>query len=80
MKEEAHLVLRQKIKKCINKGYIAPSQQRIKSLIKYFAVPKGIVDNIVQDWRIEFHAGANFFMMRCGLLLTPCYVLSTRRH
>jgi hypothetical protein len=24
-----------------------------------FAVPKGVIDNVIQDWRIVFHAGAN---------------------
>ena len=33
--------------------------QVCKSVIKYFAVPKGVVDEVVQDWRIVFHAGAN---------------------
>jgi hypothetical protein len=32
---------------------------RCRSVIKYFAVPKGIVDKVVQDWRVVFHAGAN---------------------
>jgi hypothetical protein len=27
--------------------------------IKYFAVPKGIINDVVMDWRIVFHAGAN---------------------
>jgi hypothetical protein len=31
----------------------------VKSLIKYFAVSKGVLDNVVQDWRVVFHAGAN---------------------
>ena len=30
-----------------------------KSVIKYFAVPKGVIDDVVQDWRIVFDAGAN---------------------
>jgi hypothetical protein len=48
-----------KIKKLIDNGYIAPPTKKIQSLIKYFAVPKGVVDDVVQDWRIVFHAGAN---------------------
>ncbi len=28
-------------------------------LIKYFTVPKKIINGVVQDWRIVFHAGAN---------------------
>ena len=51
-------MLRKKIKKMIDKGYIAPSTRRIQSLIKYFAVPKGVLEGVVQDWRIVFHAGA----------------------
>ncbi len=52
-------VLSKKIMKFIKKGYIAPPTSKIKSLIKYFAVPKGMLDDVVQDWRIVFHAGAN---------------------
>ena len=47
-------VLRAKIRKFIERKYIAPPTGWIKSLIKYFAVPKG-----PDDWRIVFHAGAN---------------------
>ena len=59
MKEDARQVLRKKIKKMIDKGYIAPPTKKIQSLIRYFAVPKGVVDDVVQDWHIVFHAGAN---------------------
>ncbi len=53
-------VLKSKISKFIKKGYIVPLEPgQIKSLIKYFAVPKGILDSVVQDWRVVFHAGAN---------------------
>ncbi len=52
-------VLSKKIMKFIKKGYIALPTSKIKSLIKYFAVPKGVLDDVVQDWRIVFHAGAN---------------------
>jgi hypothetical protein len=51
---EAKLVLQKKIGKFVAKGYIAPTSKRIRSLIKYFAVPKGL-----EDWRIVFDAGAN---------------------
>ena len=51
--------MRKKIRKFIDRKYIAPPPKCIKSLIKYFAMPKGIVDNKVQDWRVVFHAGAN---------------------
>ena len=52
-------VLKKKIVKFVAKGYIAPVPGQVRSLIKYFAVPKGIIDGIVQDWRTVFHAGAN---------------------
>ncbi len=38
----------------IKKAYIAPPETRLRSLIKYFAVPKGL-----GDWRVVYHAGAN---------------------
>jgi hypothetical protein len=47
-------VLRKKIKKFVERKYIVPPAGKITSLIKYFAVPKGL-----NDWRIVFHAGAN---------------------
>ncbi len=52
-------VLSKKIMKFIKKGYIVPPTNKIKSLIKYFAVPKGILEDVVQDWQILFHPGAN---------------------
>jgi hypothetical protein len=52
-------VLSKEILKFIKKGYIAPPENKIRSLIKYFAVPKGVLEGVVQDWRIVFHAGAN---------------------
>jgi hypothetical protein len=53
-------MLKSKISKFIKKGYIVPPEpSQIKSLIKYFAVPKGILDGVVQDWRVVFHASAN---------------------
>ena len=27
--------------------------------ITHFGVPKGVIDGIIQDWRIIYHAGAN---------------------
>jgi hypothetical protein len=51
--------LRKKIKMFVEQKYTAPPSGRISSLIKYFAIPKGVVDGVVQDWRIVFHAGAN---------------------
>ncbi len=38
----------------MKRKYIAPPTGPIRSLIMYFAVPKGL-----QDWRIVFHVGAN---------------------
>jgi hypothetical protein len=53
-------VLKSKISKFIKKGYIVPPEPgQIKSLIKYFVVPKGILDGVVQDWRVVFHDGVN---------------------
>ena len=52
-------VLRKKVKKFLERKYVAPYRGKIRSLIKYFAVPKGIIDNVVQDWRTVFHVGAN---------------------
>jgi len=43
----------------IAKRYLTPPNETLKSCIKYFAVPKGIIDGVVQDWRIVYHAGAN---------------------
>ncbi|KAL3826345.1 hypothetical protein ACHAXA_003669 [Cyclostephanos tholiformis] len=59
LKPNAKQVLRNKVKKFLERRYVTPYQGRISSLIKYFAVPKGIIDGVVQDWRIVFHAGAN---------------------
>ncbi len=59
LKPDKKAILRKKIIKFINKKYLAPLPGQIGSLIKYFAVPKGVIDNTVQDWRIVFHAGAN---------------------
>ena len=60
LKPDKKEVMKKKIKKFIDRKYITPpSGRQLKSLIKYFAVPKGIVDGEVQDWRVVFHAGAN---------------------
>jgi hypothetical protein len=32
---------------------------QVGSLIKYFTVPTGIINGVVQDWRTVFHTGAN---------------------
>ncbi len=53
-------VIRSKVRKFIKKGYIvSPPRGGVKSLIMYFAVPKGVLDGVVQDWRVVLHAGAN---------------------
>ena len=52
-------VLKRKILAMWGKRYLDAPQGRLKSAISYFAVPKGIVENVVQDWRVVFHAGAN---------------------
>ncbi len=52
-------VLWKKIKKFIHKGYITPTLLKFNSLIKYLAVPKSVINDVVQEWWIVFHAGAN---------------------
>ena len=71
MGPEEQAVLQRKITKLIEKGYLGPSvadkryrgqstELRVhRSVIKYFAVPKGKMDDVVLDWRIVFDAGAN---------------------
>ena len=54
--EEKKKVLQKKIKSFVVKGYIAPIEGKILSLIKYFAVPKGIINDVVMEWQIVFHA------------------------
>ena len=43
----------------IVKRYIVPPREKLRSCIQYFAVPKGIIDGVAQDWRVVYHAGAN---------------------
>jgi hypothetical protein len=59
LKPDEKAILKKKILKFVGKCYLAPPVGQIGSLIKYFAVPKGVIDNVLQDWRIVFHAGAN---------------------
>jgi hypothetical protein len=59
LKEDKKEVIRGKVRKFIKKGYISPPEGKVKSLIKYFTVPKGVLEGVVQDWRMVFHAGAN---------------------
>ena len=56
---EETAVLKRKLLKVIQKRYLIVPEERLRSLISYFGVPKGIIDDIVQDWRIVYHAGAN---------------------
>ena len=57
--EEEKKVRQKKIKSFVVKGYIALIEGKILLLIKYFAVPKEIINDVVIDWQIVFHAGAN---------------------
>ena len=57
--EDERAILAKKISTIILKQYIVPPREKLKSCIQFFAVPKGIVDGVVQDWRIVYHAGAN---------------------
>jgi len=59
MADNAKAVLKNKIIKMWKKKYLDVPPTKLKSAIKYFAVPKGIIDNVVQDWRVVYHAGAN---------------------
>jgi hypothetical protein len=53
-------VLKSKMLKFIKKGYIlTPEPGQVKSLIKYFTAPKGIMDGVVKDRWVVFHASAN---------------------
>ena len=49
LKPDEKAILRKKLLKFIDKGYLAPHVGRIESLIKYFAVPKGVIEGVVQD-------------------------------
>ncbi len=53
LKLDKKAILKKKILKFVSKSYLAPPVGWIGSLIKYFAVPKGVIDNDVQDWRIR---------------------------
>jgi hypothetical protein len=67
-------VLRKKIIKFVVKGYIGPIEGKISLLIKYFAVPKGIINGIAQDWQTVFHAGTNKWN---NCIWTPSFSLPT---
>ena len=59
MPEDAKEVLREKLRDVIGKKYLDVPDGMVESLIQYFAVPKGVEDGKVKDWRIVYHAGAN---------------------
>jgi hypothetical protein len=65
-------VLLKKIQKFVEKGYIALVKGQIGSVIKYFAIPKGVINGVVQDWTTIFHAEANKLNDR---LWTPSFSL-----
>ncbi len=56
---EEKAALKKKIKKFVAKGYITPVEGKVGLLINYFAVLKGIIGGVVQEWRTVFHAEAN---------------------
>jgi hypothetical protein len=74
LKPDKKAILKKKIIKFVGKKYLVPPVGWIGLLIKYFAVPKGVIDNIVQDWRIVFHAGANKLN---DCVWTPSFCLPT---
>ena len=51
--------MREKILKVIQKRYLVVPDEKLRSVISYFGVPKGVIGGIIQDWRIVYHAGAN---------------------
>jgi hypothetical protein len=59
LKPDEKAILKKKILKFVGNSYLALPFGRIGSLIKYFTVPKRVIGNVVQDWRIVFHARAN---------------------
>ena len=46
LKPEEKAILAEKLTKVIWKGYLAIPDRRLRSLIKYFAVPKGILEGL----------------------------------
>ena len=59
MNPDEKAILKDKLKKIICKKYLAVPDEELASLIKHFGVPKGVIDGVIQDWRIVYHAGAN---------------------
>lgn len=56
---EARAVLQDKLPKMIERRYIGDPDGLLQALIFYFTVPKGVLDGVIQDWRIVYDAGAN---------------------
>jgi hypothetical protein len=52
LKEDEKEVIKGKVRKFVKKGYISPPEGKVKSLIKYFAVPIGVLKGVVQDWHV----------------------------
>jgi len=59
MKPEEKAILKKKLLKNIEKRYLSIPDNTLESWIKYFGVPKGILNGVVQDWWVVYHAGAN---------------------
>ena len=59
MKPEERAILKKKLLKNIEKRYLTIPDVTLESWIKYFGVPKGILDGVVQDWRGVYQSGAN---------------------
>jgi len=51
--------LKKKLYKNIEKLYLTIPDDSLEYWIKYFGVPKRILDGVVQDWRVVYYAGAN---------------------
>ena len=59
MKPEEKAILKKKLLKIIEKRYLSIPDDTLESWIKYVGVTKGILNGVVQDWRMVYHAGAN---------------------
>ena len=65
MKPEEKTILKKKLLQIIEKRYLTIPDDTLESWIKYFSVPQGVTNGVVQDWRIVYHAGANG-LNNCG--------------
>ena len=50
MKPEEKVILKQKLLQIIEKRYLTIPDDTLESWIKYFSVPKGVSNGVVQDW------------------------------